>query len=393
MSRPVLLSTGLAAMLMIGAAAPTMADTPLWHWGVRGHHALIDTAADPGARCQYDAVTRALSVIRVRPPVVKAVDRTAGTDRQLVGARAWLERRTSPAGPWVRVAGGPLETATATDSTSPFHTTVSLVPLGPGDYRVFWTMSWYGVDGALTGRAEHRVDQYVLRVGSVSTAHVTGSCPADQGAAPSTLVTHGSRSTPRVALTFDMGGRVTPAVAIMDWLIGAAIPATIFATGATGSLTPEGGQVLGLVTAHPELFEVGNHSWDHPRFVGLTAEEIADQLERTDTALSDITGVTTRPWFRPPYGSTDATVQAAVGAAGWALTVRWDVVTTDYLPKSQGGPTTQELVDQVLSRAKNGSIVIMHLGGYRTLDALPAIVAGLRDRGLEPATLGTLLGI
>ena len=85
-------------------------------------------------------------------------------------------------------------------------------------------------------------------------------------------------------------------------------------------------------------------------------------------------------------------MKAAVGAAGWALTVRWDVVTTDYLPQPQGGPTTAQLVDQVLSHVRNGSIVIMHLGGYQTLEALPAIVQGLRDRGLEPVTLESLLG-
>ena len=101
----------------------------------------------------------------------------------------------------------------------------------------------------------------------------------------------------------------------------------------------------------------------------------------------------TRPWFRPPYGSCNSDVLRGVGAAGWGLTVRWDVVTTDYLPQSQGGPTTEALVEQVLSNVQSGSIVIMHLGGYQTLDALPLIVAGLAELGLEPVTLATLLGL
>jgi hypothetical protein len=33
----------------------------------------------------------------------------------------------------------------------------------------------------------------------------------------------------------------------------------------------------------------------------------------------------------------------------------------------------------------------MHLGGYHTLEALPAIVDGLRAKGLEPVTLSELL--
>jgi len=34
----------------------------------------------------------------------------------------------------------------------------------------------------------------------------------------------------------------------------------------------------------------------------------------------------------------------------------------------------------------------MHLGGYETLDALPAVVAGVEARGYTLVTLGTLLG-
>jgi len=71
--------------------------------------------------------------------------------------------------------------------------------------------------------------------------------------------------------------------------------------------------------------------------------------------------------------------------------VTWDVVTTDYVPPSQGGPTPSELREQVLDRAQAGSIVVLHLGGYPTYAALPAIVAGLRARGLEPVTLDELL--
>jgi peptidoglycan/xylan/chitin deacetylase (PgdA/CDA1 family) len=391
MSRHWVLLTTLTALLAATSGAPVLADTSLWHWGVRGHHAVTDTVDHPGARCQYDPATRALTVIRVRPPVVRARDQTPGPDPQLVGARVWLERRVDADGAWIRAVNSGLATGIATDTTSPFGSTVSMRPQGPGDYRVFWTFSWYGPGGELVGRAIHRIDEYALRVGDVTTAHATGSCPADRGAAPSTLVAHGSRTIPRVALTFDMGGRLTPALDIMGWLIEQGVPATIFAAGVIG-MTPVGTQVLELAAAHPELFVIGNHSWDHPSFIGLSGPAVAAQLNETDAAISAITGETTRPWFRPPFGSADTAVKAAVGSAGWALTVRWDVVTTDYLPQSQGGPTTAQLVVQVLSHVQNGSIVIMHLGGYQTLDALPAIVQGLRDMGLEPVTLESLLG-
>jgi peptidoglycan/xylan/chitin deacetylase (PgdA/CDA1 family) len=45
----------------------------------------------------------------------------------------------------------------------------------------------------------------------------------------------------------------------------------------------------------------------------------------------------------------------------------------------------------VLDRAQNGSIVLMHLGGYETRDALPGIVDGLHRAGFDLVTLETLL--
>ena len=44
--------------------------------------------------------------------------------------------------------------------------------------------------------------------------------------------------------------------------------------------------------------------------------------------------------------------------------------------------TTKALIlSRILDRATSGSIVLMHLGGYSTLDALPELVAALRERG------------
>jgi peptidoglycan/xylan/chitin deacetylase (PgdA/CDA1 family) len=88
----------------------------------------------------------------------------------------------------------------------------------------------------------------------------------------------------------------------------------------------------------------------------------------------------------------NAAVLAAVGAAGYRRTVTWDVDTIDWRPIANDppGPTADQIVAKVLGNARNGSIVLMHLGGYETYEALPAIVAGLRDRGLALVTLDEL---
>jgi peptidoglycan/xylan/chitin deacetylase (PgdA/CDA1 family) len=217
-----------------------------------------------------------------------------------------------------------------------------------------------------------------------------GPTPDPSGA--SVVVSHGSRDANAVALTFDMGGRLDPALEIVDWLIAHDVRATIFPTGATGSGTAIGRAVLARIAAHPELFIVGNHAWDHPDFTKLSATGMADQLTRTEAAIEPLVGSSTKPFFRPPYGAQDAAVRAAVGAAGWAYTVMWDVDTIDWKLTSDGGPTADDIAAKAAARVRGGSIVLMHLGGYHTLEALPEILTMLRSRGLEPVTLSELLG-
>jgi peptidoglycan/xylan/chitin deacetylase (PgdA/CDA1 family) len=217
--------------------------------------------------------------------------------------------------------------------------------------------------------------------------------PATAAAGPSTAFTNGDRGSRAVALTFDMGGRVDPAIDIVTWLIAQRVPATIAITGAMieSPNTDAGRRVVALVAAHPELFELGNHSYSHPDFRGLDAESIRSELSRTEAALANVApGLTMRPRFRPPYGGVDEAVLAAVGAAGYPQTVLWDIDTIDWRPTAEGGPTAAEIAAKVVNQAQGGSIVLMHLGGYETLAALPAIVEGLRARGFTFARVSDL---
>jgi peptidoglycan/xylan/chitin deacetylase (PgdA/CDA1 family) len=212
---------------------------------------------------------------------------------------------------------------------------------------------------------------------------------------PATVISHGPRTAHNIALTFDMGGRLEPAVDIVQWLIDHDVHATLFPTGASGTLTVQGLTAMQLAATRPDLFDFANHSWDHPDFRKLTRSEMAEQLLRTETALQPIVG-TTKPWFRPPFGSWNDEVRAGVGAAGWRYAVMWDVDTIDWRPVDNGegtpGPTTEQIVAKVAGTAQGGSIVLMHLGGWNTLEALPGILTACSSLDLEPVTLTEMLG-
>jgi len=210
---------------------------------------------------------------------------------------------------------------------------------------------------------------------------------------------------PGVALTFDMGGRMDPAVDIMTFLVANEVCATIFATGVM-SQTTEGQQVMAIIADHPELFEIGNHTMFHCDLVRggggspttapctggpFSAERIVAELTDAEAILRAGTGHDPQPYWRPPYGSIDDRVIAAAASVGYTKTFLWDIDTIDWKPMSDGGPSAEQIAAKVITNAVNGSNVLFHLGGYETLDALQLIVPGLRDRGFTLTSLSDLL--
>jgi peptidoglycan/xylan/chitin deacetylase (PgdA/CDA1 family) len=208
-----------------------------------------------------------------------------------------------------------------------------------------------------------------------------------------------------VALTFDMGGRLTPGVDILNLLIQQKVCATLFPTGAMTD-TPQGKQVMAIVRAHPELFEIGNHTMHHCDLVrggggspssvpcaGVTPTADFIRRELTDAAaiLERESGQRPVPYWRPPYGSINAAVLSAAASAGYTKAFMWDIDTIDWKPIDQGGPTAQQIATKVITQAQGGSNVLMHLGGYETLDALRIMIPGLRERGFLLTSLSDLL--
>lgn len=208
-----------------------------------------------------------------------------------------------------------------------------------------------------------------------------------------------------VALTLDMGGRLDPAIDILSLLIASHVCVTIFPTGAMAQ-TSEGQEVMALIRAHPELFEIGNHTMHHCDLVsggggspttalcnGMppTADFIRQELTDAAAILAQLSGQQPDPYWRPPYGSVNQAVRDAAASVGYTKTFMWEIDTIDWKPIADGGPSAEQIAANVVGNAHDGSIVLMHLGGYETLDALRIMIPGLRDRGFLLTSLSDLL--
>jgi peptidoglycan/xylan/chitin deacetylase (PgdA/CDA1 family) len=203
----------------------------------------------------------------------------------------------------------------------------------------------------------------------------------------SLLITHGNRSRPQVALTFDLcQTKAKPAGfdrAIVAVLQEKQAAATFFAGGLWLQDHPQEARLL----ASEARFEIGNHSWSHPDLRKVDATMIAEEINSAEKILTSVTGRSSR-LFRLPFGYYDDKVLKEVAANNVRI-IQWDVVTGD----PDRNVLAADIVNAVKRGAKNGSIIIMHANGrgWHTAEALPQVIDVLRQRGFELVTVSKLL--
>jgi len=203
---------------------------------------------------------------------------------------------------------------------------------------------------------------------------------------PAVVIEHGSRKIKKVALTFDACATRIPShydERVTKVLVDTKTPATIFLGGKWMEEEPEHTKYL----ASLPQFELGNHSFLHPHMTQVSKQRMQAELRWTQEVLFTLTGRQSL-LFRPPYGEYDSTVVKTAAAMG-LTTIEYDLASGD-----PGLHVTKEkLIEYVVSTARNGSIVVMHINqrGWHTAEALPEIISGLRKRGFTLVTVGELI--
>jgi peptidoglycan/xylan/chitin deacetylase (PgdA/CDA1 family) len=138
--------------------------------------------------------------------------------------------------------------------------------------------------------------------------------------------------------------------------------------------------------------ELANHTYSHMTFASLSPADMLSEIERCRDLLVQLTG-SGGTFFRPS-GTDDGITSpspaelAAATQASYRYVLGYDVDPLDYRD-----PGADAVASRVLDVVKPGSIVSLHFNHPGTIAALPTILTGLQQRGLEPVTASTLLAI
>lgn len=235
---------------------------------------------------------------------------------------------------------------------------------GPGLVLI----AWAGTDSA------HHLNVAILTPMSPSPCALPGISPVTP-----TVIARGTSGRKEVALTFDAGGAEGQPFSLLSTLETANVPSTWFFTAEWAQAHQS---VINRVVA--DKIVIGNHTVDHPDLANPARSNnyICAQLGLANQIIVDRSGVATRPYFRPPYGSYNTQVVNLAAGIGY-YTVMWSIDTLDWMDST----TAADILNKVKSQLGPGKIILMHVGSLHEPEALPNVIAYIKSQGYTIVSL------
>ena len=180
-----------------------------------------------------------------------------------------------------------------------------------------------------------------------------------------------------IALTFDDGpGPYTEK--LLDILDKYDAKATFFLIGSKVS-----GQASVVRNIQARGHQLGNHSWSHPELPKLSVDQIAGEIDRTNEAIRQATGV--KPSIlRPPYGAVNGVVLEQLRLRNMS-SILWSVDTRDWADRN-----SQIVCSRAVAGARPGAVILMHDIHQTSVNAVPCILSSLKQQGYSFVTIQRL---
>ena len=186
---------------------------------------------------------------------------------------------------------------------------------------------------------------------------------------------------PMIALTFDDGPIAPYTEYILDVLERYNARGTFFVIGQ---------EIYGNEDIIRRAFYSGNeiagHSWSHPLLPFLSAERVYEEIMDTHNAIYEITGYMPQI-FRPPYGRTDGP-HSHVGRI--TIELGLPLITWNIDPRDWYNRCAYTTWSNIMDRAANGAIVLVHENVPTTAVAMEYVIPQLIDMGFQLVTVSEL---
>jgi peptidoglycan/xylan/chitin deacetylase (PgdA/CDA1 family) len=187
---------------------------------------------------------------------------------------------------------------------------------------------------------------------------------------------------PYIAMTYDDGPHGTNTPRLLEMLKQRGIKATFFVCGECVAALPEIAKRI-VDDGH----EIANHSWSHPQLTRMGESGVTDQLQRTHDVVRQTTGAEMKV-MRPPYGAFTVNQRAWAHAKWGYKTIMWDVDPLDWKVRS-----ASHVQSEILKGTVNGSIILAHDIHKTTVDAMPATLDALTEKGFKFVTVSELIAM
>ncbi len=190
-----------------------------------------------------------------------------------------------------------------------------------------------------------------------------------------------------LALTYDDGPNDPYTWRLMEVLDRHQVKATFFLVGRFVQQKPEIARAL-VAAGHA----IGSHTWDHPNLIFRSREQVRGELEQTQRAILEATGVNVR-LFRPPFGGRRPATLRAVRAFGLEP-ILWNVTCYDWKAKS-----ADEIVGHAERQIRGGNVILLHDGRHRamgtdrsrSIEASDRILTRYRGEGYQFVTIPQMM--
>ncbi|MFH1709818.1 MAG: polysaccharide deacetylase family protein [bacterium] len=198
-----------------------------------------------------------------------------------------------------------------------------------------------------------------------------------------TILWHGNRELPEVALTFDDGPNSSSTPKILDILKENDVKATFFVLGKSIEKNKD---LLRREAEEGHL--IGNHTFTHASGKIVDIKKIERELAKTDQLITKYSGERV-DYFRPPFGFENWRFLAEAELLGYTV-VLWTLDVGDW----NTNKTEKDITSKILKLTGNGTIILLHDGGVSRealIESLPIVIKELKIKGYKFVTIDEMI--